>query len=275
MVTPFDEFLSVDYKQVSALAKYLVANGNDAILVNGTTGESPTTTDSEKSQIIKTVKKAVDVPVMAGVGTNDTSHSIKLAKEARDAGADALLVVTPYYNRPTQHGIVEHVKAIAGVSDLPIVFYDIPGRTGVQVQESTLKELGKIDTVVGVKDATGAAAAVIRKIAITGLDWYCGDDGLNFSMLTSGAVGIISVVSHVAGNDFKAVGELIAKNDVKSALEIFKKNVPLIDEIMGGGQGAAQTKAALEIRGVLKNRHMRLPVTDSPAGECDKLRHLL
>jgi 4-hydroxy-tetrahydrodipicolinate synthase len=211
-------------------------------------------------ELIKVAKKAVDVPIIAGVGTNNTHHTINLTKDAIAAGADALLVVTPYYNRPAQSGIIEHFKEIAKLSDLPIIVYDIPGRTGVELKLETLLELSKIPNIIGVKDATGASSAVRNKILKTNLQWYCGDDALNYSMMASGACGCISVVSHIMGNEFLQMAEYLKHNNHKEALTMFDKTLAYIDKIMGGGQGAAMVKAALEKKGVLKNRLMRLPV---------------
>ncbi|MDU5161455.1 MAG: 4-hydroxy-tetrahydrodipicolinate synthase, partial [Winkia neuii] len=199
MVTPFQKDGEVDYEAAINLARKLAADGCDAILLSGTTGESPTTHQPEKAELIRSVKAAVDpsVVVFAGACSNDTAHAVRMAEGAAQAGADGLLVAAPYYNRPSQEGVYQHIRAVATSTDLPAMVYDIPGRTGLEIGEHTLDRLAQIEQIQAFKDATGNVERAQERLERTGLDCYSGDDGLNFSFLTHGATGGISVVSHV------------------------------------------------------------------------------
>jgi 4-hydroxy-tetrahydrodipicolinate synthase len=252
VVTPFlQTSLDVDYETFEKLLIFLAENGNDGLLINGTTGESPTTTDDEKFKLISIAKHSTSVPIMAGVGTNNTEHTIKLAAEAVSAGADSLLVVLPYYNRPPQEGLYQHYLTVAKtVPNTPIILYDIPGRSGVKLELDTLVRISKIDNIVGVKDATGDAKSVKEKIGLTGLKWFSGDDGLNFSMLKDGASGFISVTSHINSNAFRKIFDLYTDGDTLMAEGIFNEQLPIIKGIMGSGQGASNVKSALFLKNI-------------------------
>ena len=200
MVTPMKSDGSVDFAAAQKLAKYLVADGADGLVVNGTTGESPVTHMDEKVELVRAVKEVVDVPVISGAGSNDTAHTVRMVEQTQEAGADAVLVVMPYYSRPSQDGIVGHYKAVDESAEKPIIVYDVPGRTGLKVKVETYDRLAELEHVKAVKDATGDLAAAVEKQQRTGLAWYSGDDGLFLPFLSIGAVGIISVIAHVASN---------------------------------------------------------------------------
>lgn len=211
MVTPFDGGGAVDLEAARVLAQHLINHGSDGLVVVGTTGESPTLKDAEKRALIEAVAEVCDghASIVAGSSTYDTEHSVSLSRDAAAAGADALLAVTPYYNRPSQAGIASHFKAIAESTDLPVILYNIPGRTGTLIEIETVVELSAHPNIVGIKDATGSLALTSRIIAETDEDFsvYSGDDVLTLPMLAIGGVGVISVASHVAGT---LISEMIA-----------------------------------------------------------------
>lgn len=266
MVTPFQKNGEVDYKAAKKLAGKLVADGCDAILLSGTTGESPTTHQPEKAELIRSVKAAVDpsVVVFAGACSNDTAHAVRMAEGAAEAGADGLLVVAPYYNRPSQEGLYQHIRAVATSTDLPVMVYDIPGRTGLEIKEDTLDRLAQIEQVQAFKDATGKVERAQERLERTGLDCYSGDDGLNFSFLTHGAVGVISVVSHVGAAYYRQMIDALAQGDIATGRALTRKLRPLVKAIMGGGQGAVMAKHALVLAGVLPEPTLRLPLMPEP-----------
>lgn len=207
MVTPMTPDGSVDLDATARLATYLVEAGNDGLVVNGTTGESATTTDAEKVRIVQAVVEAVGsrARVIAGVGTNDTAHTIELARQAHGAGADALLVVTPYYNKPPQEGLLAHFTAVADATPLPNVLYDIPGRSGVPIATDTLIRLGAHPRIVAVKDAKADFWGATKVLAQTDLIWYSGNDADNLLHLANGASGFVGVTSHVAARQYGAM----------------------------------------------------------------------
>ena len=202
MVTPFADDGRVDHKVAAELARHLVANGSDGLVVAGTTGEGPVLSDAERVELFKTVIGAVEVPVIASTGTNDTAHSVKLTEEAAKCGADGVLVVTPYYNRPSRAGIAAHFRTVAAATDLPVVLYDIPVRSGRRIGTELIVELAhEVTNILAVKDATGdlPAAAVVVAETPEGFEVYSGDDALTLPFLSVGGVGVISVASHWAG----------------------------------------------------------------------------
>ena len=272
MVTPMTSDRAVDLRRTGELAHKLVEEqNNDGIVVNGTTGESPTTTDSEKAEIVKAVVEAVgsDAAVVAGVGTNDTAHTIELAHQAAEAGADGLLVVTPYYSKPSQAGIIEHFTAVADATDLPIMLYDIPGRTGTPIETKTLIELADHARIVAVKDAKGDLFAATELMETTDLAWYSGDDPLNLSWLAAGATGFISVIGHVAATELKALRDAFDAGDLATARTIAVRLAPL-QRAMGRLGGVAFAKAALRLRGVEVGAP-RLPIIEPTPAELDQL----
>lgn len=277
MVTPFHPDGSVDYDAAANLAKHLVDQGIDHLVLSGTTGESPTTHLDEKEQLIKVVRQAVgeDLYITAGAGSNDTEHSVRMARSAEAAGADAILVVSPYYSRPSQEGMYQHFAKVAGQTDLPVMLYDIPGRTGVAIGDELLMRLAEIDNIVAVKDATGKVEVGARRIDETGLAFYSGDDGLNYSWLTHGAVGVISVVGHVAAPSYRKMVQLVENGDYQGALQLSLKLEPLVKALMGGGQGAVMAKHALAEQKIIPTATLRLPLAPASEEEIAQLRAAL
>lgn len=264
MVTPFHADGSVDYESAARLAKHLVDTGCDAILVSGTTGEAPATHLDEKAQLLQTVRRAVgpDIKLIAGVSSNDTAHTVAMVRSAAQNGADGLLVTAPYYNRPSQDGIVAHFQAVHEESDLPILVYDIPGRTGVHIAPETMDRLARLERVRGVKDATGNVSAGIQAMRRTGLEWYSGDDGLNFYFMAGGASGVISVVGHVEGKRISALLDAVAAGDLARARELDAQLEPSNRAIMGAGQGATYAKQAVYALGLIESPRPRLPLVE-------------
>jgi 4-hydroxy-tetrahydrodipicolinate synthase len=272
MVTPFHKDGSVDWDGVAKLAQHLVDTGHDAIAVNGTTGEAPTTKSSEKIEIIKVVKSTVGpkIKVISGAGDNETEYSINQAKRTAEAGADGLLVVTPYYNKPPQAGIEAHFRAVADATDLPLMMYDIPGRTGVEIESDTIVRLFEHKNIVALKDAKGNIAATSWVIKRCGIPVYSGDDILNLPFLSVGAVGFVSVCGHTVGKDLKAMLDAWFTGDPGRALEIHQKLLPVFTGTFRT-QGAILTKAALNLMG-LPGGVTRLPLVDATEAQIAQLR---
>ena len=272
MVTPFDKDGAIDWAGVEKLAQHLVDTGHDGIAVNGTTGEAPTTKSSEKLEIIKVVKKVVGskIQVLSGAGDNETAYTVEQAKRSQDAGADGLLVVTPYYNKPPQAGIEAHFRAVAAVTDLPIMMYDIPGRTGVEIESDTIVRLFDLPNIVALKDAKGNLAATSDVIARCGIPVYSGDDILNLPFLSIGAVGFVSVCGHTVGTELKAMLDAWFAGDTARALEIHQKLIPVFKGTFKT-QGAILTKAAMNLMG-LPGGTTRLPLVDATPAQIATLR---
>ena len=272
MVTPFAKDGSIDWDGVATLATHLADHGHDAIAVNGTTGEAPTTKSSEKLEIIKVVKSTVGsrVKVLSGAGDNETSYTVEQAKRSAEAGADGLLIVAPYYNKPPQAGLEAHFKAVASVTDLPIMMYDIPGRTGVEIESDTIVRLFDVPNIVALKDAKGNLAATSDVIARCGIPVYSGDDILNLPFLSIGAVGFVSVCGHTVGNELKAMLEAWFAGDTARALEIHQKLIPVFKGTFKT-QGAILTKAAMNLMG-LPGGTTRLPLVDATPAQIATLR---
>ena len=272
MITPFAKDGSIDWDGVATLATHLADHGHDAIAVNGTTGEAPTTKSSEKLEIIKVVKSTVGsrVKVLSGAGDNETSYTVEQAKRSADAGADGLLIVTPYYNKPPQAGIEAHFKAVASSTDLPIMMYDIPGRTGVEIESDTIVRLFDIPNIVALKDAKGNLAATSDVIARCGIPVYSGDDILNLPFLSIGAVGFVSVCGHTVGSELKEMLDSWFAGDTARALEIHQKLIPVFKGTFKT-QGAILTKAAMNLMG-LPGGTTRLPLVDATPAQIATLR---
>ncbi len=253
MVTPFTATGELDVSGCGLLAERLIGEGNDGLVVNGTTGESPTTTDAEKEQIIKAVVEAVGdrATVVAGVGTYDTAHSVRLAKAAEKAGAHGALVVTPYYSRPQQEGLLAHFAAVADASDLPVMLYDIPPRSVVAIAPETLLRLAEHPRITAVKDAKGDLLAGSEVIAGSDLTYYSGDDPLTLPWMSVGAVGIVSIISHVVGTHVRAMVEAAGAGDFTTARRMHEMLLPAHRAMgrCGGGAGLVFAKAALRQRG--------------------------
>lgn len=278
MVTPFHEDGSLDLAGAATLAARLVDAGCDGLVVSGTTGESPTTSDAEKEHLIRAVAEAIGdrAHVVAGVGTYDTHHTIDLARQAEKAGASGLLIVTPYYSRPTQEGLVQHFTAAADATGLPVMLYDIPPRSIVPIQADTMLRLAEHDRIVAVKDAKGDPFATSEVIARTDLAFYCGDDALNLPMLSVGSVGVVSVVAHVAASQYAEMIRAVDAGDLATALRLHRQLIPAVRAIMMSGEpGATMAKAAVQVAGVIASRTMRLPLVTATDEQVDALRAAL
>jgi 4-hydroxy-tetrahydrodipicolinate synthase len=274
MITPFTADGALDADGAARLATHLVDDmRNDGLVISGTTGESPTTTDAEKERLLRAVIEAVGdrATVVAGVGTNNTIHSRELAQAAQRAGADALLVVTPYYNKPPQNGLIAHFSAVADATELPVMLYDIPGRTGVPIATESLIRLAAHPRIIAVKDAKGDLGASSQVMAATDLVYYCGEDMLNLPMLALGAAGFVSVVGHVAGDRLHEMIDAYAAGRVDEALAIHRELLPLYIGIMTRTQGVITTKAALKMLG-LPGGPVRLPLADATPQQVEQLR---
>jgi 4-hydroxy-tetrahydrodipicolinate synthase len=272
MVTPFEADGSVDLKRAAELAERLVGEGNDGLVVSGTTGEAPTTHRNEKVDLLRAVVDAVGgrAQVLAGVGSNDTEHAVKMAEDAAKAGATGLLAVTPYYNRPPQSGIVAHTIALAESTDLPVMLYDIPARTGVPLTRETILELARHPQVVALKDAKDDLVATSHVLAETDLAVYSGTDALNLPLLSIGAVGMVSVVSHVVTPRLVEMVQAFTSGDVARATAINLSLQPVYAG-MFRTQGAILTKAALALLGFPVGGH-RLPLVAATPEQVDVLR---
>jgi 4-hydroxy-tetrahydrodipicolinate synthase len=277
MVTPFHDDGSVDLESTARVAEHLADHGHDGVVVSGTTGESPTTSTEEDGRILRAVIEAVGdrLQVVAGVGTNNTAHSVELAEQAEKLGAHGTLVVTPYYNKPTQEGVAAHFEAVANASGLPVMLYDIPSRSSIAIAEETYDRLAAHDRVVAVKDAVGDLSRGVRIMEQTGLSFYSGDDVLNLGWLTHGGCGVVSVVGHVAGDEYAAMVAAVDRGDLVEALAVYRRLQPLVEAIMTTAQGAMTAKAALEILGVLPNRNVRLPLVPASDALVAQLRDAL
>jgi 4-hydroxy-tetrahydrodipicolinate synthase len=273
MATAFTDDGAVDLDGTAAIASYLVEHGHDGVVVSGTTGESPTTSLAETGEILRAVKDAVGgrATVVAGVGTNATAHSIELARQAEKLGADALLLVTPYYNKPSQAGVLHHFRQVVGATGVPVILYDVPGRTGTQISVETYQQI-KGDTVVAIKDAVGDFARGVELMQL-GYAIYSGDDVSNLGWLAHGASGVISVVGHAGGRQIRSMIEDFLDGNTTAALKTYAQLLPATRAIMGvPNYGATTAKAALQLLGVLDNRNVRGPLVPLTDDEVAALR---
>ncbi|MGW4463397.1 4-hydroxy-tetrahydrodipicolinate synthase [Micromonospora sp. NPDC004704] len=273
MVTPFTADGSLDLDGAARLATYLVdEQANDALVISGTTGESPTTTDAEKERLLRAVVEAVGdrARVVAGVGTNDTRHTIELAASAEKAGAHGLLVVTPYYNKPPQAGLLRHFTAVADASSLPIMLYDIPHRAGVPIDSETLVRLAEHERIVGVKDAKGDLFATSWVTSRTDLAYYSGEDALTLPFLSIGAVGLVGTSTHFTGALSKQLIEAYERGEHDTALLLHRRLLPLFTGIFRT-QGTILVKAGLAASG-LPAGPVRPPLVDATEAEVAQLR---
>ena len=273
MITPMATDGSIDLDGAARLATYLVDEmRNEGLVVNGTTGEGPTTTDEEKERLIRVVLDAVGnrARVVAGVGTNVTAHTLHLARQAERAGAHGLLVVTPYYNKPAQDALAAHFTAVADATELPVLIYDIPGRSAVAVATDTLVRLAEHPRIVGVKDAKGDLAATSHVLARTDLVYYSGDDMFNLPLLSIGAVGFISVTAHVVGDRLREMIEAFAAGRNADARKIHLDVLP-VNVGLFRNQAAVMTKAAMDMLG-LPGGGVRGPLLTATEDERRRLR---
>jgi len=277
MVTPMTPEGAVDLKAAVKLAKKLVDDGNDGLVLSGTTGESPVTHTPEKEELVAAVVEAVGdrAAVVAGAGSNDTVHAIRMAEQAAEAGADGVLVVSPYYSRPSQEGLYQHFVAVADATDLPVMLYDVPGRTVVRIAPETYRRLAQHPRIIANKDATGDVYAATKLIAETGLAWYSGDDGLLLPFLSVGGAGIVSVSAHVVGAHFAETVRRFDAGDIAGAVEVFRTATGVIDALNGAGAQAVMAKAAVEALGITDNRFLRLPNVAATDDEVAALRAVL
>jgi len=274
MVTPFDAEGGVDVDAAARLACHLVDHGHDGLVIFGTTGESPTVTPSEQEVVLRAVVEAVGnrACVIAGVGHYDTEHALQLTRAALASGIGGVLAVTPYYNKPPQAGILAQFRAVADISDVPVMLYDIPGRTGTKLAADTLARAAEHPRIVAVKEATGDLYAGAWLLRSTDLAIYCGDDALNLAWLAIGAVGVVSVVGHVAGERYRAMVAALDAGDLTEAQRLDRSVLPAVEAIMNRTQGAIMAKAALELQGVLANRRVRLPLVPATEDQVAELR---
>jgi len=276
MVTPFTPAGELDLDATAALAVRLADQGHDGLVLNGTTGESPTTSDAEKAAVVRAVVAAVGdrVTVVAGVGTYDTAHSIRLTQEAQTAGAHGTLVVTPFYSRPQQEGLLAHFAAVADASDLPVMLYDIPPRSVVAIEPDTLLRLAEHPRITAVKDAKGDFLAGSKVIANCDLAYYSGDDPLTLPWMSVGAVGIVSIISHVVGPHVRALVDAAAAGDFARARSIHEALLPahLAMGRTGGGAGLVFAKTALRLAGfeVGDPRLPQIPATSEQAAQIER-----
>jgi 4-hydroxy-tetrahydrodipicolinate synthase len=272
MVTPFNPDFSLDKPGVLRLANYLIGEGNDGLVLNGTTGESSTVQDDEKTEVVAAVVEAVGkrACVVAGVGSNDTAHSVHLAKSAHAAGADALMVVTPYYNKPQQAGVIAHITAIADATPLPVMTYDIPGRSGIPITHESFLTLAKHPKIVANKDAKADLVATSEAISETNLVWYSGDDGLTLPMMSVGAVGVVSVVAHLVAPLMQQMVTAAADDDYELARGLNEKLLPVVRAVMTRMPGAVAVKTVLNQMG-LPAGPLRLPLVSPTEAEKSRL----
>ncbi|MEZ5235928.1 MAG: 4-hydroxy-tetrahydrodipicolinate synthase [Acidimicrobiales bacterium] len=278
MVTPFDEHGAVDYDEAAALARWLVDNGNQGLVIAGTTGESPTLSHAEQGKLFEVVRQAVSVPVIAGVGSNNTAESLDLVERAVKAGVDGLLLVTPYYNRPSQAGLYRHFETVAKASSLPVMLYDIPVRTGRKIETATLLELAhNVPTIVALKDAAGNPAETATFIAQAPADFevYSGDDSLTLPLLAVGAVGVVGVATHWCAPDMVEMIESFTKGDVERARAVNARMIPSFDYETGlVAPNPVPTKALLRAIGRPVGE-CRMPMGPTPDGWEEKGRQIL
>lgn len=251
MVTPFADDGTLDLDEARRLAAYLVdEQRNDALVINGTTGESPTTDDAEKLRLLRAVKAEVGdrAKVIAGVGTNETAATVRRCRDAAEAEVDGVLVVTPYYNKPPQDALAEHFAIVADATDLPVMLYDIPSRSGIPIPEGVLVELARHPRIVAVKDAKGDVISSARVMAATGLAYYAGDDALSLPLLSLGGVGVVGTSTHFTGARTREWMDLFAEGDHVAALEVYRSLLPVYTGVFAT-QGCMLVKAALACRG--------------------------
>ncbi len=279
MVTPFAADARLDLDGAVRLAVHLVEDDrHDGLVLSGTTGESPTTSDAEKESLLRAVIEAVGdrAMIVAGVGSNDTSHTIHLAEQAAKAGAHGLLVVTPYYSKPPQPALLAHFKAVADATDLPMMLYDIPGRTGTPIETETLIRAGEHVRIVAVKDAKGDFFAASEVMSRSGLAYYSGDDPLNLGWLAHGAGGVISVVGHGFGSFYAEMIDAVDAGDLVRAREIHVRLIPAVQTIMSReSQGAVRAKVVAQLLGLIDSRRVRGPLLDATEDEVSLVRDVL
>jgi 4-hydroxy-tetrahydrodipicolinate synthase len=277
MVTPMRPDGTISEPGLVSLVDHLLSTGCDGIVVGGTTGESPTLTEAEAARLVRAVaaQSKNQARVVAGVGTYDTAASIQRAREAEAAGADALLLVCPYYSKPTQAGVVAHCVAVADATELPVMLYDVPARAGIAMEASTLIELAGHPRIRAVKDAKGDLFEAMSVMDRTSLAYYCGIDELNLPYLACGATGLVSVVGNVVADRHAELIRAVGNSDLDSANAIQRSLIPLVDAIMHTSQGATMAKAALAERGIIPHATVRLPLVEATPQHLQQLTDAL
>ena len=277
MVTPMQPDGRVSESGLESLVDHLLSTGCDGIVVAGTTGESPTLTDDETTRLVHAVavQSQGRAQVIAGIGTYDTAASIRRAREAEAAGADALLLVCPYYSRPTQAGVVAHCVAVADATELPVMLYDIPARTGIPIEKTTLMKLAAHPRIQAVKDAKGDLYEAMTVMAEAPLAYYCGIDELNLPYLACGAAGLVSVIGNVVDGRIAELIRAVRCENLDAARTIQRSLLPLTDAIVRTSQGAVMAKAALAELGIIPHATVRLPLLEAPPGDLERLREAL
>ncbi|MEL3957278.1 4-hydroxy-tetrahydrodipicolinate synthase [Caldifermentibacillus hisashii] len=277
MVTPFDAKGNIDFQKTLHLVEYLLKNGSDSLVISGTTGESPTLTFEEKAALFKHVVNVVDkrVPVIAGTGNYNTRDSIELTKKAEDIGVDAILLVAPYYNKPNQEGLYQHFKAIAESTSLPVMIYNIPGRSSVNIEPETIIRLSEVPNIKAVKEASGNLVQMTQIIANTPDDFvlYCGDDSLALPTLSIGGVGVVSVAAHIIGNEMQQMIQAFFSGNVTEAAKWHQKLLPIMKGLFAA-PSPAPVKTALQLKG-LNVGSVRLPLVPLTEKERNELAELL
>ncbi|WP_153732959.1 4-hydroxy-tetrahydrodipicolinate synthase [Sporosarcina obsidiansis] len=277
MVTPFDGRGEIDFEATRNLINHLIANGSDGLVVSGTTGESPTLTNEEKVELFKFTVEVVAgrVPVIAGTGTNNTKESIGMTKLAEDAGVDGIMLVTPYYNKPCQEGMYQHFKTIANTTSLPVMLYNIPGRSAVNMEAETIIRLADVPNIVAVKEASGNLEAMASIIEHTpdSFSLYSGDDGLTLPVLAIGGIGVVSVSAHVIGNEMQSMINHFKSGNLQAAAKEHRQLLPIMKE-MFKAPNPSPVKAALNLRGVHVGG-VRLPILPLPDAQLQSLKHVL
>jgi 4-hydroxy-tetrahydrodipicolinate synthase len=277
MVTPFDKKGHIDFQKTTQLVNYLIENGTDSLVVAGTTGESPTLSKEEKlalfGHVVKIVKKRI--PVIAGTGSNNTYASVELTRKAEQLGVDGIMVVAPYYNKPNQEGLYQHFKAVAEATSLPVMVYNIPGRASVNIHPDTIIRLSKVSNIVAVKEASGDLNAMTHIIANTDNDFdlYSGDDGIAIPVLSIGGVGVVSVASHVIGNEMQEMVKAFLEGENEKAAKLHQQLLPLMQGLFAA-PSPAPVKTALQAKG-LDVGSVRLPLVPLTEQERSTLTKLL
>ncbi|MFE1630098.1 4-hydroxy-tetrahydrodipicolinate synthase [Brevibacillus reuszeri] len=277
MVTPFDQNGDVDFNVTRTLVNYLIENGTDGLVVAGTTGESPTLSTDEKVELFKFVVDVVGgrIPVIAGTGSNNTRASISLTKQAEAAGVDGIMLVAPYYNKPSQEGMYQHFKAIAESTSLPVMLYNIPGRSVVNMSVETIVRLSQLPNIVAIKEANGNLDAMVEVISQTPNDFtlYSGDDGLTLPVLGIGGAGIVSVASHIIGNEMQDMINLFKNGNIEAAAAAHRKLLPIMNALFAA-PSPSPVKAALNLKGINVGG-VRLPMVPLTAEETNTLQSVL
>ncbi|RTQ95101.1 4-hydroxy-tetrahydrodipicolinate synthase [Lysinibacillus telephonicus] len=277
MVTPFDQNGEIDFPATKNLINYLIANGTDGLVISGTTGESPTLTEEEKVELFKFAVDVVDgrVPVIAGTGSYNTKASIELTKHAENAGVDGVMLVAPYYNKPSQEGLYQHFKAIAEETSLPIILYNVPGRSAVSLSVDTVVRLSEIKNIVAIKEASGNLDAMAEMIEKTPDDFslYSGDDGLTIPVLSIGGAGVISVASHIIGNEMQEMIKKFQIGNVQEAARDHRRLLPVM-KILFATPNPTSVKAALNLNGIPVGG-VRLPMIPLEEEELNTLLNVL